>query len=183
MLTSFFALSEYWKYFYCGFEKSKVIEKFIIEKFKDTPLTSTSKRLIGPIPEELSKKSASFFQRLIQCSQGYKGWRFICTADESHMRSSINLVISEDTFGLIYDGEEDGPESFKGNYEFDFNIFTKLLVPSFVSLSQDIMALLNLALEKYLKSPLQQMRTFSITAPIFQVIEKRSCLTSATFQG
>ena len=75
------------------------------------------------------------------------------------MRSSINLVISEDIFGLIYDGEEDGPEIFKGNFEFDFNIFTKLLVPIMVSLSQDLMALLNLALEKFLKSPSQQMRT------------------------
>ena len=151
--------SEYWNYFYCALEKSKVIEKFIIEKFKDTPLTSTSERLIGPIPEELSDQSATFFQRLIQCSQGYKGWRFICTADESHMRSSINLVISEDIFGLIYDGEEDGSEIFKGNFEFDFNIFTKSLVPINVSLSQDIMALLNLALEKFLKSPSQQMST------------------------
>ena len=113
MLTTFFASSEYWKYFYCGLEKSKVIEKFIIEKFKDTPLTSTSERLIGPIPEELSDQSATFFQRLIQCSQGYKGWRFICTADESHMRSSITLVISEDIFRLIYHG----PENFKGNFE------------------------------------------------------------------
>ena len=76
--------------------------------------------MIGPIPEELSDQSATFFQRLIQCSQGYKGWRFICTADESHMRSSINLVISEDIFGLIYDGEEDGPEIFKGIFEFYF---------------------------------------------------------------
>ena len=117
MLTTFFASSEYWKYFYCGLEKSKVIEKFIIEKFKDTPLTSTSKRLIGPIPEELIEKSVTFFQRFIQCSQGYKGWRFICTADESHMRSSINLVISEDIFGSIYGGEEDGPEIFQGNFE------------------------------------------------------------------
>ena len=156
MLTTFFASSEYWKYFYCALEKSKVIEKFIIEKFKDTPLTSTSERLIGPIPEELSVQSATFFQRLIQCSQGYKGWRFICTADESHMRSSINLVISEDIFGLIYDGEEDGPEFFKGNFEFDF-IFSKYLVP--INVSLDLMALLNLALEKFLKSPSQQMST------------------------
>ena len=75
------------------------------------------------------------------------------------MRSSINLVISEDIFGLIYDGEEDGSENFKGNFEFDFNIFTKLFVTIMVSLSQDIMALLNLALEKFLKSPSQQMST------------------------
>ena len=115
--------------------------------------------MIGPIPEELSKKSATFFQRLIQCSQGYKGWRFICTADESHMRSSINLVISEDILGLIYGGEEDGPENFKGSFEFDYNLFSKFLVPIMVSLSQDLMALLNLALEKLLKSPSQQMRT------------------------
>ena len=74
------------------------------------------------------------------------------------MRSSINLVISEDIFGLIYDGEEDGPENFKGNFEFDF-IFSKYLVPINVSLSQDLMALLNLALEKFLKSPSQQMST------------------------
>ncbi len=109
--------------------------------------------MIGPIPEE--NKSATFFQRLIQCSQGYKGWRSICTADESHMRSSITLVISEDIFGLMYDG----PEDFKGSFEFDFTIFTKLLVPIMVSLSQDIMAFLNLALEKFLKSPLLQMST------------------------
>ena len=40
-----------------------------------------------------------------------------------------------------------------------FNVFTKLFLPIMVSLSQDIMALLNLALEKFLKSPLQQMST------------------------
>ncbi len=178
MLTTFFASSESWKYVYCALESSKVIEEFIIEKFKDKPCTSTFKRLIGP--EELSNQSATYFQRLIQCSEGYKGWRFICTADESHMRSSIILVISKDIFGLIYDG---GPEDFKGNFEFDFNIFTKLLVPILVSLSQEITAFLSLALEKFVKSPLLQMSTSSNTAPMFQMKEKISCSTSATFQG
>ena len=46
------------------------------------------------------------------------GWRFICTADESHMRSTINLVISEEIFGLIYDGQEE----FEGNFYFYFYI-------------------------------------------------------------
>jgi hypothetical protein len=71
------------------------------------------------------------------------------------MRSSITLVIPEEIFGLIYDGEED----FEGNFEFYLNIVLKFLVPTMVSWSQDMMAFLNLALEKILKSPLLQMST------------------------
>ncbi len=46
------------------------------------------------------------------------GWRFIRTADESHMRSTINLVISEAIFELIYDGQEE----FEGNFDIYFYI-------------------------------------------------------------
>jgi hypothetical protein len=59
------------------------------------------------------------------------------------MRSAITLVISEEIFGLIYDGQED----FEGNFEFYFNIVLKFLVPIMVSWSQDMKAFLNLALE------------------------------------
>ena len=109
MLITFFATPKYWKYFYCALESSKVIEKFIIEKIDQ----GTNK--IPQIPDKLSEKSSAFFQSFIQNCNGYKGQRFICTADETHMRSSITLVISREMFGLIYDGEEE----FEGSYEYD----------------------------------------------------------------
>ena len=121
----------------------------MIEKFEDSQGTNE----IPEIPDKLSKKSSAFFQSFIQNCNGYKGWRFICTADETHMRSAITLVISEEIFGLIYRG----PEIFKCNFEFDSNIFTKFLVLIMVSLSQDMMAFSNLASEKFLKSPLLLM--------------------------
>ena len=71
------------------------------------------------------------------------------------MRSSITLVISEGIFGLFYDGQED----FEGSFEFDFILVSKFLVLIFVSWSQDMMASLNLALEKFSKSPLLQRST------------------------
>ena len=52
---------------------------------------------------------------------GFKGWRFICTANETHLRFSITLVISEEIFGVFYDGQED----FEGSFEFDLNMFRR----------------------------------------------------------
>ena len=46
MLTTFFATSEYWKYFYCAFESSKVIEEFMFDKVEENQ--STNERCIGP---------------------------------------------------------------------------------------------------------------------------------------
>ena len=149
--TSFSATPEYWNHFYCAHKSSKVFEEFAIEKFEETQFTSGS--CIRPVPDKLGIKSSAFFQRFIQNWKGYMGWRFICTADESHMRSTINLVISEEIFELIYDGQEE----FEGNFVFYIVFYFVLLI--MVSWSQDMMAFLNLALEKLLKSPLLQIST------------------------
>ena len=114
MITTFSATPEYWKHFYCALQSSKVFEKFVIEKIEDSQFTNES--WIGPILDELGNKSSTFFQSFIQNCNGFKGWRFICTVDETHMRSSITLVISEEMFGLIYDGQED----FEGTFDFYF---------------------------------------------------------------
>jgi hypothetical protein len=66
------------------------------------------------IPKKFSSKSPTFLQRFIQNFSDYKGWRFICTADETHMRSSITFVISEEYFGMLYDGQQE----FEVNNEF-----------------------------------------------------------------
>ena len=155
MLTTFSATPEYWNHFHCALKSSKVFEEFAIEKFEETQFTSVS--CIRPVPDKLGIKSSAFFQRFIQNWKGYMGWRFICTADESHMRSTINLVISEEIFGLIYDGQEE----FEGNFYFYFYIgLYFILVLIMVLWSQDMMACLNLALEKCMKSPLLQMSTY-----------------------
>jgi hypothetical protein len=112
-LTIFFAFTEYWKYFYCALKTSKVFEKFIHDKIEKNQNTSES--WIEPIPDKLGSKSNAYLQRCIQNFDGYKGWRFLCTAAETHMRSSIILVISEEMFRVFYDGQED----FEGSFEFD----------------------------------------------------------------
>ena len=99
MLTIFSATTEYWKHFYCALQSSKVIEKFVIENVEDTQFTN--ERGIRPIPVKLGKKTSTFFQSCIQNCNGYMGWRFICTADETHMRSAINLVISKESYDLF----------------------------------------------------------------------------------
>jgi hypothetical protein len=154
MLTTISATPEYWKHFYCALQSSKVVEKFVIEKFEDPQFTNENG--IGPVPDTLGTNSSTFFQRCIQNCNGYMGWRFICTADESHTRSTINLVISEEFFEFIYDGQEE----FEGNYDFYFYIGLNFFVLIMVSWSQDMMACLNLALEKFMKSPLLQMSTY-----------------------
>ena len=121
MHTSFSATPEYWNHFYCALKSSKVFEGFAIKKFEET--TRTSESCIRPILDKLGEKSSAFFQRFIQNFKGYMGWRFICTADESHMRSTINLVISEEIFELIYDGQEE----FEGNFYFYWFVFLCLL--------------------------------------------------------
>ncbi len=86
---------------------------------------SSKERWIEQILDKLSSKSPIFFQRFIQNFSGYKDWRFICTADETHMRSSITFVVSAGSFIDIYNGEEE----FEGNYEFDFFLDLNFLVP------------------------------------------------------
>jgi hypothetical protein len=85
----------------------------------------------------------------MQNFSGFHGWRFICTADETHMRSSITLVISEVSFGLHDHSDED----FQGSYEFYLIHVSKFFALIFVFLSQDMMAYLNLALAKFQKFP------------------------------
>jgi hypothetical protein len=152
-LTIFFAFAEYWKYFYCALYTSKVFEKFIRDKFEENQNTPES--WIEPIPNKLESKSHSYLQQCIQNFDGYKGWRFLCTADETHMRSSIILVISERMFGVFFDGQED----FEGSFEFDCIHVWNFLVPIFVFWSHDMMASLNLALVKFSKFPLLQRST------------------------
>ena len=72
------------------------------------------------------------------------------------MRSSITLVISEEMFRSIYDGQED----FEGTFDFYFYIAMMIWLPILVAWSQDMMACLNLALEKVMKSPLLQMSIY-----------------------
>jgi len=60
--------------FYCAFESSIVIEKFMFDKIEDSK--STNERWIGQILDKLSRKSTTFFQRFIEIFSGYKGWRF-----------------------------------------------------------------------------------------------------------
>ena len=152
-LTIFFAFTEYWKYFYCALKTSKVFEKFIHDKIEKNQNTSES--WIEPIPDKLRSKSNTYLQRCIQNFDGYKGWRFLCTAAETHMRSSIILVISEEMFRVFYDGQED----IEGSFEFDCIHVSNDLVLIFVFLSQDMMASLNLALVKFSKFPLLQRST------------------------
>ena len=152
MHTSFSATPEYWNHFYCALKSSKAFEEFAMTKFEETQVTSES--CIRPILDKLGKKSSAFFQRFIQNCKGYMGWRFICTADESHMRSTINLAISEEIFELIYDGQEE----FEGNLDFYIGLY--FFVHIMVSWSRDMMACLNLALENFLKSPSLKMSTY-----------------------
>jgi hypothetical protein len=76
---------------------------------------SSQERWKEPIPNKLGSKSPTFLQRFIQNFSGYKGWRFICNANETRMRSSITFVVSEEYFGIFYDEQEE----FKGNNEID----------------------------------------------------------------
>ena len=87
-----------------------------MEKLEDNPISQ--ERWIEQIPDRLRSKSPTFLQSFIHNFSGYKGWRFICSADETYMRSSITLVVSEGNFGVFYDGQEE----FEGNFEFDFII-------------------------------------------------------------
>jgi hypothetical protein len=68
----------------------------MFDKLEDNP--NSQERWIEPIPNKLGSKSQTFLQRFIQNFFGYKGWRFICTADENHMRSSITFVVCEGFF-------------------------------------------------------------------------------------
>jgi hypothetical protein len=112
-LTIFIAIPEYWTYFYCAVEICKVLEKFLLDKLVEQP-----ENLREP-SNKLRSESHAFLQRWMQNFAGFKGWRFICTADETHMRSSITLVFSEEIFGLFYDGQE----YFEGSLEFDLIMF------------------------------------------------------------
>ena len=57
----------------------------------------------SPLPDELSSKYQSFSSQFLQNYTGYKGWRFICTAGDTHMRSSINFVVEESILEIFND--------------------------------------------------------------------------------
>ena len=116
---SFCAISEYWKYVIALVEASKKLRIFIFDKFEDS--TSSKSSLKDPTPNKLSSKSPTLLQRFIQKNSGYKGLRFICTADETHMSSSITFVVSGEIFDVFYDGQE----KFEGTYEFEIFLVLK----------------------------------------------------------
>ena len=65
----------------------------------------------SPFPDELGSKYQSFSSQFLQNYAGYKGWRFICTAGDTHMRSSINFVVEESILEIF----NDRPWHYEGN--------------------------------------------------------------------